>query len=71
MLMETDKPSRFLAAAESKPEHYGKHGLRAFEAAHHLNVQVSLRDRRATCFRNWDDYNRLIDEYLEQGGKLL
>lgn len=71
MLMQTDKPERFLASAAKNPTHYGRHGLRAFEAAHHENVQVSESDVRATCFKEWEDYNRLIDEHLDRTGATL
>lgn len=51
----------FLQAAEANPSHYGKHGLRAFEAALHGNV--TTRDGRPTSFRTWDAYNELLDRY--------
>lgn len=62
MLFQTDNVEAFLRAAETEPSHYGKHGLRTFMAAHNDNCVVSESDPRATCFRGWDDYNRLIDE---------
>ena len=68
MLFETQDIEGFLANAELHPEHYGQHGLYAFEAAHHGNVQVSRDDCRWTCFRAWEDYNRLLDEAAERGG---
>lgn len=71
MLFETDQVDKFLDAAEASPEHYGRHGLRAFEAAHHLNMRVGIRDHRSTCFREWEEYNAAIDEFLLHTGKAL
>ena len=51
----------FLAAAEANPDHYGKHGLDAFIAAHHDNCVVSPDDSRNTCMRTWQEYNDLLD----------
>jgi len=51
----------FIAQAEANPSHYGKHGLRAFMAAHHENCQVAWNDPRRTCLRTWDEYNDLLD----------
>ncbi len=62
VLLQTDDIDGFFKAAEDNPSHYGKHGIKAFEAAHHLNCTVSESDRRSTCFREWDDYNRILDE---------
>lgn len=59
MLLETDKVEAFLSAAEKKSKHYGKHGLRAFEAAHHQNAK-SLNIVR--CFRTWQEYNDWLDK---------
>lgn len=63
VLLQTDKPGEFLQAAKDNPEHYGKHGLRAFMAAHHLNCVVSETDMRSSCLRTWEEYNELINEY--------
>ncbi|MFH1603899.1 MAG: hypothetical protein ABIH03_08330 [Pseudomonadota bacterium] len=68
LLFETDDVEGFLRATEEEarkpPEvcQYGKHRLRAFMAAHHLNCHVSATDWRSTCFTSWDDYNRILDE---------
>jgi len=62
VLLETDDPDAFFKAAKENAEHYGKHKLRAFVAAHHENCIVSREDKRNTCFQSWDDYNRIIDE---------
>ena len=70
VLMQTDDVAGFLAADEAKAEHYGRHKLRAFEAAHHGNV-LATRPRGPfvtgvfgypTCFRTWEAYNVLLDE---------
>jgi hypothetical protein len=57
----------FLRGAEENPEHYGKHGLRAFEAALHGNVVVAATGH-PTSFKTWGAYNDLLDKYdLERG----
>lgn len=61
MLYETDNVAGFLAAAVEMSEHYGRHGLRAFMAAHHLNSVLSLDDPRPWCDRGWDAYNDALD----------
>lgn len=61
MLFETTDVEGFLARAEANPDFYGRHGLRAFMAAHHLNCVVSKEDARSTCFRIWDEYNDILD----------
>lgn len=53
--------SGFLSAAESNPDHYGRHGLRAFMAAHNDNCVISAEDSRNTCLNSWDEYNDWID----------
>ena len=62
VLMQTHKPEEFLMSAEEHPEHYGKHGLEAFMASHHLNCVLSAFDHTPTCFEGWDEYNRILDE---------
>ncbi len=61
MLFETDNVEGFLKSAEEHAGHYGKHGLRAFLAAHHANCVVSLTDMRHTCFEGWQAYNDALD----------
>ena len=51
----------FIGGAEARPEHYGKHGLAAFMAAHNDNCVVSGQGSRQTCLRTWDEYNDLLD----------
>lgn len=58
MLMQTDKVDAFLDAAKANPQHHGKHGLRAFEAAHHSNAQAL---NIVKCFKSWDLYNAWLD----------
>lgn len=60
-LFETDDAEGFLRRAEQIPEHYGRHGLRAFMAAHHLNAVVGVSDLRATCGTEWEEYNAALD----------
>jgi hypothetical protein len=64
MLLQTDDVEGFLKAAESNPTNYGKHGIVAFMAAHHLNTTVGPSDVRSTCFTSWDDYNRILDDHV-------
>ena len=61
MLFEAHDTEAFLQTAEEHPEHYGRHGLDAFMAAHHLNCHVSETDARCTCMASWADYNDAID----------
>lgn len=64
----------FLDKAEANPGHYGKHGLRAFEAALHGNITLvggsvvlpngeRAPDGYPWSFRSWDAYNRLLDAH--------
>ena len=52
----------FLESAEKNIEHYGRHGLRAFMAAYHMNI-VSEPGMNPTSFESWAEYNRLIDDF--------
>lgn len=61
VLFQTNDIETFLQSAEKNNEHYGVHGIKAFEAAHHLNTVVSSIDGRSTCFQSWDDYNQILD----------
>lgn len=62
VLFQADDIEAFLKSAEESTAHYGKHGLRAFLAAHHSNCVVSADDPKPTCFESWGDYNRILDE---------
>lgn len=66
VLFQTDDIEGFLKSAEANVEHYGKHGLRAFIAAHHANSFLSDADPRPWCSDNWDEYNDAIDQYDER-----
>lgn len=63
VLFQTDDVEGFLKAAESNATHYGRHGLRAFMAAHHLNCILSFNNCKPWCSPDWDDYNAAIDAY--------
>lgn len=65
MLMECHEPLDFLTQAEQNPEHYGKHGIKAFMAAYHGGVRIKASGL-PTCFDGWDKYNELIDEFDAQ-----
>lgn len=64
VLMQTDNVEEFLTSAEANPTHYGRHGILAFLAAHHLNCVDSVT-RRPSAATEWEEYNRAIDRYLE------
>lgn len=57
----TDNPRCFLRAAETSPDHFGKHGLKAFMAAHHENMALRKDDPWPGCFSTWEEYNDAID----------
>jgi hypothetical protein len=61
LLMMTDDVAKFIESAEANPSHYGKHGLRAFEAA--LDGNVIAGNGCTTSLETWDEYNALIDAY--------
>lgn len=63
VLFQTDDIEGFLKSAEESATHYGKHGIRAFLAAHHVNCVVSAENPLSTCFAKWDDYNRILDKF--------
>ncbi len=68
VLYQTDDVKGFFVAAAENATHYGKHGLRAFVAAHHLNCVVSAQDTRPTCFDNWQAYNDILDRWDQENG---
>ncbi|MEA2175336.1 MAG: hypothetical protein QOD00_2928 [Blastocatellia bacterium] len=69
VLMETEDVQGFLNQAASNPEYYGKHGLRAFMAAHHSNSQKSLTDLRPWSEETWEAYNEALDRLDARKGK--
>lgn len=62
VLLQTDAPLAWIEQAEANPEHYGRHGLRAFMAAHALNCQRGPEDHRPWSLGTWEAYNDLLDE---------
>jgi hypothetical protein len=62
MLFQTDNVIGFIESAVHNAEHYGRHGIRAFMAAHNDNCQVSETDSRSTCMDNWGQYNDALDK---------
>ncbi len=71
VLLQTDDPGGFIAAAICVPrpvDHYGNHGVRAFVAAYHGNVTVLREGIRPlpTALDTWEEYNKLIDEHDER-----
>ena len=61
----------FLKAAEYNPSQFGRHGLRAFLAAHHLNCYVSFDDLSHTSARTWNEYNDALDRLDELKKNIL
>jgi hypothetical protein len=61
VLMEMP-PEPFFEAVQAHPEHYGKHGIRALMAAHHLNCQTTADDPRPTSLETWEEVNAALDE---------
>lgn len=51
----------FLESAEANPDHYGRHGLDAFMAAHADNCVVAEDYPIRTSLETWDEYNDLLD----------
>src|SRR5262249_15436648 len=68
VLFQTEEgdAERFPTSAEANLNHYGKHGLRAFMAAHHQNAHLNGRPWSA---RRWDSYNAVLDR-LDLGKQL-
>ena len=56
----------FLESSRRNPEHYGRHGLLALEAAFHSNCIQSLRNPHPWCERPWDAYNDAVDRWQER-----
>lgn len=61
VLFQTEDVEGFLRCAEEDPGFYGRHGLRAFMAAHHLNCRRAEDDSRPWCMGTWDEYNEALD----------
>lgn len=61
VLFQTDDAAGFLKAAELHGSHYGRHGIRAFMAAHHQNCVLTLVDERPWSGASWDEYNDALD----------
>jgi hypothetical protein len=63
VLMQADDIEGFITAAARNPSHYGRHGIRAFYAAYHGCLVVSLDDPRPWCFATWAEYNDALDRF--------
>ena len=61
MMTEPGGAERWLRDIEANPERFGKHGLRAFIAAHNDNCVVSETDNRSTCLQTWEAYSTALD----------
>lgn len=66
VLFETDNIEAFLTAAEENPARYGKHGLRAFVAAHHQNCFAALFYEKHWSETTWQHYNDALDRLDER-----
>lgn len=62
MMDEENKGVKFLEAAENNISHYGKLGLKTFMAAHNDNCRTYLERGEPWSFRDWSDYEFLINE---------
>lgn len=51
---------KFLQSAAAKPDHYGRNGLAALEAAFHGNVVLD-ESKKPTALPSWNHYNDLLD----------
>lgn len=58
----------FLLAAQQNPARYGRHGIVAFQAAHHQNCRHATSGA-PWASRRWDDYNAAIDAVLVEEAK--
>lgn len=63
MLLQTEDVRGFIKAARRAPEQYGRHGLRAFVAAHHLNCVTGFTTMRPTSAPDWSAYNEALDRF--------
>jgi hypothetical protein len=62
VLLQTQFVDNFLDTASQNPNHYGKHGIRTFLAAHHENTIELLG--HPWCYKTWDEYNALLDKKI-------
>jgi len=69
VLLETTNVDEFLQAVEDNPGYYGRHGLAAFMAAHHLNCVVSETNLRPWCSQDWEEYNAALDAQESADGE--
>lgn len=54
---------KFIGAARENPDHYGKHGLRAFAAAHSANTIESLPSPVPWSTDAWAEINAALDRH--------
>lgn len=66
VLFQTEDVDGFLNNAIANTQHYGKHGIRAFEATHHSNAKAL---NIIKCFEDWRSYNAWLDKVDELGGQ--
>lgn len=66
VLFEIDDVAGFIEAAKKNQQHYGRHGFRAFMAAHHQNCIQSLELPIAWCAQGWMEYNDALDRLDER-----
>ena len=57
-LYQMDEPKKWIALAQSKPDHYGKHQFDALMKTHHQNCE-------GECQVSWTEVNDLIDQNNE------
>jgi len=75
LMFADGKAKEFLDSAAQNPQYYGKHGLRAFMAAHHRNAfenSSKLLGGKETgkpvSAKTWDEYNAAIDRFDSRQG---
>lgn len=68
VLLETDA-EEFIQRAEEAPDFYGDHGLAAFIAAYHANLEAP--NGRPTSLRTWDEVNAVLTASVEAANRVL
>jgi len=75
LMFAEGKAKDFLDSAARNPQAYGKHGLRAFMAAHHRNAFENSskllggkETGKPTSAKTWDECNAAIDRYDARQG---
>lgn len=54
-LFQTTDVKQWISLAEAKPDHFGKHGIKAFMKSHHQNSDGQAHSK-------WNKYNEMVDK---------